>query len=232
MSAQVTLGGLDVLDGSLDLPLSGVWTAELELGGDALETGPTELQVIGDGEAATTWRGCVARVALIEGRIRALVVGGVTGALSVSPLAVDVAALHYDGDPTPASAAEVIGDICELAGEALDPAALASLATFTASSWLREAGRSHLALARTSRRWALSARFMPSGLLWAGVETWPELTAKATPVDPLDDGWAFYVAPAGGSIQPGVTYQDRQILRVTYDLGAALRARLWYREGP
>lgn len=232
MTAQVTLGGLDVLSGGLNLPLSGVWTAELELGGDALSVGPTELQIIGDGEPVTTWRGAVARVALVEGRIHALVVGGASGGLSVSPLGVQVDALHYDGDPTPTSAAEVLGDLCELAGEALDPSALAPLASYTASSWLREAGAAHLALARASRRWVLSARFLPSGLLWAGAETWPESTAKLAPVDPLDDGWAFHVAPLGGSAQPGVTYQDRQIVRVTYDFGAALRARLWYREEP
>lgn len=232
MTAQVTLGGLDVLAGALDLPLSGVWTAELELGGDALAVGPTELQIIGDNEPTTTWRGAVARVALVEGRIHALVVGGASGGLSVSPLGVQVAALHYDGDPTPTSAAEVLGDLCDLAGEALDPSTLASLATFTASSWLREAGTAHLALVRASRRWALSTRLVPSGLLWAGAETWPENTAKLSPVDPLDDGWAFYVAPAGGAMQPGFTYQDRQIVRVTFDFGEALRARLWYREAP
>ena len=232
MTAQITLGGLDVLDGSLELPLSGVWTAELELGGDALAIGPTELQVIGDGEPATTFRGAVARVALVEGRIRVLVVGGATGGLTASPLGVQVPALHYDGDPTPTSAAEVLSDLCELAGETLDPSALAALAGYTASSWLREAGAAHLALARAARCWGLSARFMPSGLLWSGAETWPESTAKLSPVDPLDDGWALYVAPAGGSMLPGVTYQDRQILRVTYGFGGALRARLWYREGP
>lgn len=232
MTAQVTLGGLDVLTGALDLPLSGVWTAALELGGDVLAIGPTELQIIGDGEPAVTWRGAVARVALVEGRMHALVVGGVSGGLSVSPLGVQVPALHYDGDPMPTSAAEVLGDLCDLASEKLDPSALASLATFTAPSWLRESGAAYLALVRASRRWALSARLMPSGLLWAGAETWPESTAKLALVDPLDDGWAFHVAPFGGSIQPGVTYQDRQILRVTYDFGASLRARLWYREEP
>lgn len=232
MTAQVTLAGLDVLDGALELPLSGVWTADLELGGDALALGAAELQVIGDGEATTTFRGAVARVALIEGRIRALVVGGMTGGLSASPLGVDVAALHYDGDPTPVSAAEVLGDLCELAGEALDVATLAPLADFTAPSWLRMAGGAYVALARALKRWDLSARFLPAGGLWAGSDTWPVLASKVDPVDPLDDGWAFYVAPRGGSVQPGVTYQDRQILRVTYDFGEALRARLWYREEP
>ncbi len=232
MSAQVTLGGLDVLGGLLDLPLSGVWTAMVEVGGDALAVGPTELQVIGDGEPAVTYRGAVARVSLVEGRIWALVVGGMTGGLSVTPLGRVVPALHYDGDPTPVSAAEIIGDICELAGEALDSAAVAPLASFTAPSWLRESGLAFHALARSMRPWGLSARILPSGLLWAGVESWSEMKPTPSTVDPLDDSWAFHVAPSGGSLQPGTAFQERRILRVTYAFGEALRARLWYREEP
>lgn len=232
MSAQVTLAGLDVLGGCLDLPLSGIWTAGLELGGDDLPTGPAELQIIGDGETTVNRRCAITRVARVEGRLCAFVVGGATGGLSVSPLGVSIPALHYDGDPTPVSAAELLGDICELAGEALDASTLAPLAAYTAPSWLREAGTAHRALARAIRHWGLNARVLSNGSLWAGVETWPALASKVVPVDPLDDGWAFYAAPSGGSLTPGVVYQDRQILRITYEFGEALRARLWYREEP
>lgn len=230
MSAQITLAGLDVIGGRLTLPLSGVATGELELGGDALPLGLTELLVLGDGVDDVRFAVCVARIALLEGRILASIVAGRSGGLSRSPLAAEVPALHYDGDPTPVSAWEVLSDLCVLAGEELDPATEAPLSAFTAPSWLRESGFAHAALVRATRLWGLSARFLPSGELWAGVETWPLLDPEPTPVDPLDDGWTLYVAPPGATILPGVTYGEKQILRVEYSFADALRARLYYRE--
>lgn len=232
MTAQVTLADLPVLAGRLVLPLSGSSVGFIELDGDALAIGPTDLTIEGDGEPAVTFAVCVARVALVEGRIHALIVGGRSGGLSRSPLAVDVAAVHYDGDPTPASAWEVLSDLAALASEALDASQAAALQTFGAASWLREAGPSHRAFARALGFWGLSARFLPNGEIWAGVDAWPQAASEPLPVDRIDDGWCLHVAPNSASTQPGVVVKDKRILRVEYLFGDALRALLHYREDP
>jgi len=229
MTADATLGGQDILEGRLILPLSGVWHAEAWLSGDAPELGPSSLLILGDGEPEVSFACSIAVSRNVEGRAYVLAVAG-AGGLSSSALSVDVPAQHYDGDPTSVSAAELLTDLCDLAGERLDPTAKASLAAYTASSWFREAGSASLAATRVARRWGLSLRFLPSGLLWAGEETWPAPSVEPEPVDPLDDGWALSVAPRGASLMPGQMVQGQRILRVEYCLGEDFRAQLWYRD--
>lgn len=230
MSADATLNGADILEGRLIFPLSGIWHGELWLSGDAPAQGPTELVVVGDGEPDVRFACAVASVASVEGRSYAFIVGG-SGGLSQSSLGVPLDALHYDGDPEPVTAAELLSDICELAREQLDPASKAALGAFTAPSWLREAGLAFYAMARVLRRWSLSARMLPSGALWAGQETWPAIDREPEKVDPIDDGYVLYTAPRGASCAPGLTILEKRILRAEYVLGAGLRALLWYREG-
>ena len=141
MSALVTLGGLDVLSGRFSLPLSGISSGDVELGDDQLDLGPTELVFAGDGEPSVAFAVCVSAVADVEGRVHASIVGGRSGGLSRSALAAEAPGLHYDGDPTPVSTWELLSDLAELAGEAIDADQMAALQAFTALSWLREAGQ-------------------------------------------------------------------------------------------
>jgi hypothetical protein len=230
MTAQSTLGGLDVLGGVFTQPLSGISTGTLELSGDALAIGPTSLSIAGDGVPATLFAVCVSNVALVEGRILASIVGGRTGGLSRSSLGVDVAALHYDGDPTPVTAWELLSDLVSLAGESLDSAPRAALEALSVASWLRPSGAASRALAGITGQWGLSARFSPIGDLWVGVDTWLQSIETPVSVDPIDDGWALHMAPRGGGFAPGTMLGDKRIRRVDLIFGEALRALLHYRE--
>lgn len=232
MSAQTQLAGLDVISGWYYMTLSGAAVGQVTMGGDALALGPTELTIAGDGEPDSAFRVCVARVASIEGRLVASIVAGRSGGLSASPLAVDVPALHYDGSPTPATAWEVLSDVAMLAGEIIDPALEGALQAYGATSWLRESGPARHAFARAAAHWGLSWRFLPSGDLWVGAETWPLIATEPQIVDPIDTTWALHVAPRGGSVLPGLTIQGRRALRVELRFGDALRASVYYRDDP
>jgi hypothetical protein len=230
MTAQTTIGGLDVLHGRMHLPLSGVWHAELDIDGDDVSLGPSELQVIGDDVPTVNFVCAIARATPVEGRSRLLVVGGRTGRLSNSPLGVAAPALHYDGSPTPVSAAELLTDICELAGERLAAVSKEELGSATAPSWLRGSGLAHRAMRRVLVHWQISGRLLPNGDLWAGAEAWPMTPHEPELVDPIDDGWSLFAAPRGSTILPGEVVADKQILAVVYCFGDALRAELRYRE--
>lgn len=231
MTSLATLAGREVIEGRLWLPLSGVWTAELELDADEAPSGQVELVIAGDGADSASYLGVVARSSAPAGRALVTVVGGRTGGLSAEPaLAIDVEGQHYDGEPDPVTAALLLGDICAAAGETLDPASVALLGAFQASSWQRQAEPARVAVGRVLGFWALSARILPGADLWAGIETWPAAAEDPEEVDPIDDGRVLFVAPRSALIQPGQVVGDRRIRRVEYLIADALRARLHYAE--
>jgi hypothetical protein len=229
MTALVTLAGLTVLDGLLTLPRSGVWTLEAEIDADEAPTGAVELLVAGDGAPAETFAGVVARGIAPAARARVVVVGGRSGGLSSAErLSVEVPALHYDGDPTPVSARALVEDLAELTGEGLAAGAGEAIEAYTASSWHRIGGSAASALAAVLRRWGLSARFLPSGDLWAGVESWPSSPETPDEVDPVADTRCFYAAPRSARIQPGQVVYGQRIERVQYLFTPrGMRARLY-----
>jgi hypothetical protein len=228
VSGRVTLGGLDVLCGRIRLPLSGIWTGILELDADEAPSGVQELLVLGDGEPDVRLKCVTARRAAVDGRARCLLVGGRTGALSAEPeLASVIPGQHYDGDPSKVTAYELIARICELAGEQLASSVKATLSALTVDSWHRETSRAGVALSRVLAAFGLSARVLPEGSLWAGVDTWPTV-AEPEFVDPGDDGRVLYVAPRGARLAPGAMIAGRYVSTVEYLFGDALRARLHY----
>jgi hypothetical protein len=238
----VSLGlfnSLTVQEALLTFPLSGSCMFEVlcELPDDATApTGQATLTIAGDGESEVVFACVVANATAPEtGSVRIRAVGGATGGFSAEPsLRVAVAGAHYDGDPVPETAANVLGDLVDEVGESIPGRALSVLEGLTAASWHRPAGSALAALAMalrgpTDAPWGLSARFLSTGELWAGVDTWPTIATEPEQVDPKDDGRCLYVAPRGLSMFPGMTILGKRIRRVQYVLTpTALRARLYY----
>ena len=236
--SRVTVAGLTLLDGLLTMPLSGSWALEcaVELpDGAPLPSGRVNIIVAGDGVPSVSLDGVMASVTDPDtGSAYLRVVAGATGAFSAeSALSMNVLGRHYDGDPVPVTAAELLSDLATEVGENVPASALAALQGLSGPSWHRPGGSAAGALSNILRGsprapWGLSARFLASSELWAGVETWPTADDPRV-VDPTDDGRALYVAPDGLSLMPGTTILGKQIRRVQYVFTSdAMRARLWY----
>lgn len=232
------MAGLALLDGLLTMPLSGSWSLEgtVELPDAAgLPSGRVNVIVAGDGEPNASLDGFIASATNPDtGSAYVRVVGGATGAFSAElALSRIVQGRHYDGDPVPVTAAEVLADLADEVGETIPASALVALQDLSAVSWHRPTGLASTALRSAlngpaSAPWGLSARFLPTAELWAGVETWPAIVEPKS-VDPTDDGRALYIAPNGLSVFPGVTTFGKKIRRVQYVFTrTALRVRLWY----
>jgi hypothetical protein len=233
----VTVAGLSVIHGTWILPLTGSWRLEATLEATEALSGPVNVVVAGDGAPNVVYDGVVARSWAPAERVSVVVVGGRSGGLSTeSELSRMVTGRHYDGDPVAVTAAELLDDLATETGEVLQVSAKTALESSTAESWHRPASMGRAALQRTLQGppgapWGLSARFLLTGELWAGVETWPDAPEELEYVDPIDDGMALHIAPRSARFEPGQRADGKAITMVHYTLTPlGLRARLYYDE--
>lgn len=225
MSAAIlrcSLGDCPVLSGSLLLPLRGNWCATVEVRApngldpvvlDALS--PVSLRLTREDGTVDIFEGTVRRSGVVEGRavIHATIVGG------AGQLLADVPPRHYAPAATEVPAGLIARGICDDAGEQLAGGVEAALDARVVRQWTRFAMPARDALDVLADVIGCGWRVLPSGRVWLGQETWPELDASKRIAPDPDDGAELW-ATDGAPILPGVTLVGRRIVEVTYRLEA------------
>lgn len=214
-----TLNGKPVLAAAAMLPVSGVWTADVEVDAETTAglTGRSTL-VLG----ALTLVGTPLRLGSFAGRTTVRLVGGAGGlGRTLEPKAYRNATLHL-----------VVEELLTAAGEVLDPASDAAALSVLVPHWSRRRAVAGVALGLLADAAGVSWRVLPGGTVRLANKTWPVAT--------LADGVLLSEAPELGratfgverpSLLPGVTLDGRRVSRVEHVVTAdAIRTNVWWAE--
>jgi hypothetical protein len=210
-----TLNGLRVLRGSLVLPRTGRWHADLVVDTNAALTGPVKI-AFGDG--AMTFSGTVYRGSVFADTFHCRIVAGANG------LAKKLPAKFYQGVPLRLPLQDLLAEAGETMSASADEAVLARLLP----KWTRTAGAAAHALAELADVGEASWRFMPNGSLWIGREGWLELEFphQLLRSDPADD--RIELASELPLLRPGVVFGGRRISAVVHSFGPdKTRSEAW-----
>jgi len=221
MTLQLADGSLlDVIEGSLVLPLVGLWTARLWLDEDtAPAEGPATLLVGLEGETPTAFTGTLGPSRDDEGQAFVELVGG-------AALLSGATSRHYTAAPTPIPVSDLVEDLAAEAKVELAPELGAELAGLAVARWSRLEGESWAAaIARIASRFGRSWRTRADGVLWLGAETWPEVAEPFITSEDLE-ATVLHASPDAVTWRPGEVVRGRRIVRVTYH--ASGRAELVY----
>lgn len=211
--ALITCANMPVLSGTLVLPESGVWWADIELPGDAVLTGRVTIS-----DEESSFVGTVLRSTALAGRVTAIITGGNSGRGLVS-------ARSYQGAPV----LQVAQSIASSAGELLDPASARWL-TASLPYWTTAGGSLGAAMSQLCEALGLTWRMLPGGFLWVGSDEWSS-GAGTQVIDEDGSIGALLVATDELSLRPGTTIAGARIARVEYELQpSSLRATLWRKD--
>lgn len=210
------LGDAPLLSGTIELPLLGAWTADLEVDADNVPSG--QLKISGAGLSLV---GTVVNALSWNDRQRARLVGGAAGMGKVLP------ARWYSST----TLRTVAIDILTAAGERLAATSDASILGRSLSCWARSAGtaggllRYLLAIASPGTIW----RTLRDGSIWIGVPSWPTVTTTALVMDNRGDEDAADLAGEDLSLDAGVVALGRQVGFVRHNIRAeSLRTEAWW----
>lgn len=212
----ITLADLSVLALRLTFPISGAWTATLELDADEAPAGAVDLS-----DGTNVYQGFIVRAGVVSGVCRADVIGGAGGLLQ------DVPARSFQDS----SARAILTDLLGSVGENLDPASTAAVLGAQLPYWTRAGVRASTALSSLCDALGARWRVSPSGQIWVGTETWPAAPESALPfeLDRDDAAGTVFVAPDDLGLVPGIVLEGRRVGRVEYSLerDGGLRADYW-----
>ena len=204
---MIAINDLAVIDGDLYMPLCGVWTMRAIVDCDEAQvpSGSVTVKISDEFGAASEWTGRALRSSSPGSETHLHVVGGRSGGLiAEAPLAVQIQAQHYDGDPTPVTLWEIAQDIVELAGERMDAAQEMVLRALSFVSWMRGSGLAQTALKRLLPA-GYNYRLTQGADVRIGQEAWAVSDAQIEPFGPVDDGLTMRLVVAGGVLLPGET---------------------------
>lgn len=157
--SEVTLnGGAAVLRALFQMPLSGVWSADLDVDTDEGLSGAVTVEV--DGTVA--FRGTVIDGAVTHGQWRGRIVGGAGGLRRTLPALAYLDATHAD----------IIHDALAETGEA--QAVGAGDLSAAVARWQRVEGAAARAVDATADALGYGWRVLADGAVWIGAETWPD----------------------------------------------------------
>lgn len=215
--AFATLGGIPVIEARVSLPRVGAWTAQLRVDTTERPVGQTRLQI---GNVA--FLGAVAASIVHEAASHVRLVGGAGG------LAQDLPAKGYIASPVSVP----LRDIARETGETLAPNSDSNVLNFQLQSWSRVAGAAGNALAVLLEQVDRSVwRFLPSGELWVGLETWPKtnVAVELTGYEPVYDRIRFFSLTPG--VLPGMTFLGRRASYVEHHISEArVSTQVWFEE--
>ena len=218
--AFASLNGRTVVGGSLSIPRSGCWHADVSVDapdGAAFVAGAA----LALGSGASAWAGAFLRAAPVYGRYDARIVGGKGG------LAKAIAGASYVNVP----ASVVLADILAGASEALSPTADAALLTANLRAWSRLAGSASCQLTHLLSSLSLSWRVLADGRVWVGRESWPPAATFAYDVleqHPREGRWVLGTTE-GYALLPGTTFESQHVEYVEHHLSDdALTTQVWF----
>jgi hypothetical protein len=215
--SAVRLGEHEVLSGTIDLPLVGLWVAEdVELDTDDPPAvgDRVGIEVVAASGETIAFRGTVRSASEYHARARLFVVGGAGG------LGETITAQHYTASPT---VLQIVEDILRAQGEALSSTVdAATLATLTVPSWMRAEGVAASALRLIADAIGWDWRVLADGTVWLGVRTWAEVTGALAAslydlaANPAEQSVTYADAE---TLLPGHTVQGRKVYRVEHTIG-------------
>ncbi len=239
ITLSCSIGDLPVLGGYLRLVSSGTWTATVEChseSGAPAEGSPASLVIVAEAKpgektaAPVTHAGTIRHAAFADGSAQLVV--SIVGGKGL--LASELAPSEHVTGTAPIPVGLVLRALADAVGETLAAGVEDALDAYTVPRWHRAGGSSgraalELLIADVAgvEGVELGWRFLSSGELWVGVETWPESTSQARLIAPdLDDGTEIF-APSAPDLLPGTTIDGQRAIEVLYTLSPpALRARV------
>lgn len=223
--SQARIGNAEVLTAEgPDLPLVGIWTAEVELGtGDGLPAvgEAARLEVLSAAGVGVAYQGTVRTSGEYEGRARLFIVGGAGG------LGEDVDAKPYANSPT---ALHLVTDLVRDAGEVLSATVdTEALSERSVNTWLRAKTTGAVALQRIASHFGYSWRVLRDGSVWVGSETWPAFSGAAPYSMGEERGESSATYADAEELVAGEVWEGRKIYRVVHSITAdGTRARVTY----
>lgn len=220
---MISVGGSAVVSGRIDMPLRGRWIAELILSTDTAPAG----RVVIDCAGGLRLSGIVSPGALVwRDSVQVRILGG-QGAPGATLATAYTSGLLRD----PLTA------IAQAGGETLDTSIAATVTGLSLTRWdvAGDVAASLTALAREAARQLgepVNWRFIPSGALWFGAETWPAMTMPAGDVamEAIHFVGHRMVASETPVILPGYDVADvGRVRHVTHYIGRDIRSdvTLW-----
>jgi hypothetical protein len=212
-----TFNGSAVIEADLSMPRVGAWVGRLVVQASEIATGLATLKI---GSAELT---CYAhRATVYQGRATAMLVGGRAGRLEEATRAQAF---------RPAPAAVVLGSTLLEAGETLATSSnLVLLAKFL-PRWTRLARPAGAELAALALHLGASWRFLDTGALWFGLDTFPayELPDRIIVGDDPDRRRMTVAGSVVHLLRPGITFEGRRVSGVALRLTPeSARAELSY----
>lgn len=209
--SQVRIGNAESLAGSVDMPLVGVWVAEVELGtGEALPAvgDRVRLEVLAADGPGVAYSGTVRDAGEHEGRAQLFIVGGAGG------LGRTVAARPYANGET---AYNLFADVLRDAGEAMAASVdAAALRAASVQTWLRAEGTGATALQRIGEHFGLHWRVLADGTVWMGAEAWPAYSGSDPYELSQDRAASAGLYADAETLAPGYAREGRKFYRVQH----------------
>jgi hypothetical protein len=211
---SATIRGKDVLEGSLTLPLRGVWVADLDVNATSLATGAASLSYVVNG-AATTFQGTIVESSPFGGRVKVRLVGG------AGKMSNELPALGYGQVP----ASTIVRDVVVAASEALADGVADELRDTLLPSWHRAKGSGTRALTDLAEHLGVGFRMLANGTVWLGKETWTQAKAPFEIHGPDANGLAVY-GPVRPDLVPGTNLAGKRVSAVEFSFSGSLRANV------
>lgn len=195
------IGSIPILSGTLELPLCGAWTAQVEADSDEQPEPAATLTIDG-----REFVGTVAWGSSVHGRIGAMVVGG-AGALSKP-----TTTRFYHNVPARIPVLDLILEHGERLAHPTDPALDLHL-----DAWIRAAVAAGTELQALAQH-ALGGnwRVLPDGSIWVGRETWPTVDVEVEVLRERPEDRAIVLGAGALEVVPGCTFLGKHIVRVTH----------------
>ncbi len=212
--AFATVNGIEVVEGRLSLPRSGVWHGAFML--DALDLPAGRIELVIGGQR---FLGSARRSGNSQYGWLVQVVAGAGG------LSKEVRAKSYSNVPLRIP----LQDILTTAGERLAPNVAPELLSRTLASWSMVRAPGATALEHLLLTVPATWRMLPGGSLWLGVESWPEndFAYELLEEDPLHDRCTILCEQP--SVLPGQTFRRRRVSYVDHMLEPEqFRTVVWF----
>lgn len=216
----LTINERAILSGTVRLPLSGRWTADLRVVGDRPIAGAVTLDL--DGAA---YSGFAMRSDTHAGETHCRVVGGAGG------LATALPERWYRGSPT---VARIVEDLLRETGEALSVASDDVLLGQVLPAYRRAAGPGGPALRALLDLYGARWRVVADGSVRVvAAESWPTTEPPHAFLEAnRAEGWELVALAGELALAPGVTFRGRQVRYVEHELSAAQTRTRVYETDP
>lgn len=196
-----------VSGGRLDLPLTGIWLADVKMDDQvAPEIGTLVTATLRE----TAMPATVAAAELVDGIVHVRLIGGKGGLGNTSR------PKHYHRPLL----RHVINDLLRDAGEMLSTTSTQGVLSLSLEAWTtlkRSTGATLAALcAVAGANW----RVLADGTVWIGVESWPESTAQIRSLARDGAAASSLIGTDGPEVWPGTTLNSRRVDGVIHDLDA------------